>query len=180
MSGIDWATVSTSLLTSGGAVLAVYKFWFQRRLEDHKRKLENNSKLFEIELELLKEVGVINIKAQKSQLNIPAQPPLHEAFASKHCEYIGDLSGVNESYAFVLTPTLRQKLQKLIGKLESYSDTIDSCKSRNTAYERGKYCVYENFSEEQIRETKLVMKEIDAFFQLLQRQVFKSAGRNEI
>jgi hypothetical protein len=180
MSGIDWATVSTSLLTSGGAVFAVYKLWFQRRLEDHKRKLENNSKLFEIELELLKEVGVINIKAQKSHLNIPTQPPLYEAFASKHFEFIGDLSRVNENYAFVLTPTLRQKLQNLIGKLESYSDTVEPCKSRNTTYEKGKYCVYGKFSEEQIQGTKLVMEEIDAFFHLLQHQVFKDAGRDEI
>jgi hypothetical protein len=39
MNNIDWATVSTSMLTSGGVLLAAYKLWFQKRLEDHKRKL---------------------------------------------------------------------------------------------------------------------------------------------
>lgn len=118
MSGIDWTTVSTSLLTSGGAFFAIYKLWFQRRLEDHKRKLENNSKIFEIELELLKNVGVINSKAQKSQLNILVQPPLYKAFASKHFEYIDELRRINENYAFILAPELRQKLQQLIVRLE--------------------------------------------------------------
>ncbi|HAS6186026.1 TPA: hypothetical protein I7160_22050 [Vibrio vulnificus] len=180
MSGIDWATVSTSLLTSGGAVFAVYKLWFQRRLEDHKRKLENNSKLFEIELELLKDVGVLNSNAQKSQLNIRVQPILHEAFASKHFEYIDELKRINENYAFILAPELRQKLQKLIAKLEAYTNVVESCKSPNTTYEMGKYCVYESFSDEQIQKTTSIMSDVDSFFLHLQRKVFKAAGRHEI
>ncbi|WP_019896068.1 hypothetical protein [Hydrogenovibrio halophilus] len=92
MLGVDWAKLFTSLISSLGAVFAVYKLWFQRRLEDYKRKLENNSKLFEIEIELLKEVSVINIKAQNPQINIRVQPPVYEAFASKHCEYIDGLN----------------------------------------------------------------------------------------
>ncbi|WP_157760818.1 hypothetical protein [Hydrogenovibrio halophilus] len=87
---------------------------------------------------------------------------------------------MNESYAFVLTLELRHKLQELIARLERYTGLVESCKSRNTTYEMGKYCVYENFSKEQTQETTSVMNEFDAFFQLIQRKVFKTAGRNEI
>lgn len=123
---------------------------------------------------------MLNVKAQKSQLNIRTQPPLHEAFASKHFEYISELHELYESYAFILTANLRQKLEKLIRNLKSYSDTVESCKTHNTTYEMGKYCIYEKFSENQIQATKAIMKQIESFFQILQKHVFNSAGRTEI
>jgi hypothetical protein len=54
---LNWETVATSMLTSGGILFAAYKIWFQRRLEDHKLSLQNNGKLFELELKALEEFG---------------------------------------------------------------------------------------------------------------------------
>ncbi|AIV05921.1 hypothetical protein LA59_10750 [Vibrio harveyi] len=136
--------------------------------------------MFEVELELLKEIGVINTKVQKSQLNIRNQPLLHEAFASKHYEYIDDLKRVQEEYAFVLSSDLLQQLQTVLDNLENYSGLIKCYKSPNTTYEMGQYYVYQNFSDEHIEETESMMKQVDAFFQLLQKKVFNTAGRNEI
>ena len=48
---LNWETVATSMLTSGGILFAAYKIWFQRRLEDHKLSLQNNGKLFLLFLE---------------------------------------------------------------------------------------------------------------------------------
>ncbi|HAS6475680.1 TPA: hypothetical protein GRR63_23460 [Vibrio parahaemolyticus] len=180
MSEIDWVTVSTSLLTSGGAVFAVYKLWFQRRLEDHKRNLENNSKLFEIEIELLKELGILNVKAQKSVLNIRVQPPAHEAFASKHLEYIDDLNDILEKYSFVLAREHHLKLEKLLETLNSYSSIIEDTVEENRSFEGGKYCVYRNFNEEQVKSSIHAKQEIEKFFRSMQKHIFTSAGRNEI
>ena len=69
---MNWETVATSMLTSGGILFAAYKIWFQRRLEDHKFALQNNGKLFEIEIKILEEFGRLVQNVIDTDLGIKA------------------------------------------------------------------------------------------------------------
>ena len=177
MSSIDWGTVSTSLVTSGGVLFAAYKLWFQRRLEDHKRKLDNNSKLFDIEIDLLRDVSALNAQVQSSKLNIRKELPITEAFISRHHEYMGTLSSLYEKYAFVLSCCLRKEFEAVIKKLEKYAKLVAPYESNNRSYGGGRFPAYESLPNEVLDEASNLMKEIDDFFLDLQKRVFDSAGR---
>ncbi|WP_157953716.1 hypothetical protein [Oceanimonas marisflavi] len=88
---MNWETVATSMLTSGGILFGAYKIWFQRRLEDHKLALQNNAKLFELELKALQEFGVISQDVLRSDLGVAKHLSDEEVFIVKACENGGTL-----------------------------------------------------------------------------------------
>ena len=83
---LNWETVATSMLTSGGILFAAYKIWFQRRLEDHKLSLQNNGKLFELELKALEEFGGITQEILRGDLGVATQLSAQEIFIIKAYE----------------------------------------------------------------------------------------------
>jgi hypothetical protein len=177
MNNIDWATVSTSMLTSGGVLLAAYKLWFQKRLEDHKRKLDNNSKLFDIEIDLLKEVSILNTKTQASSLGIKIDLPITEVFASKHHELIKEFKSLHEKYSFILSTPSRKAFETIIQNLEGYTKLIAPYASTNSSYGGGRFLVYTDLPNEAHSEASKLIKEIETFFLTLQEKIFDAAGR---
>lgn len=175
--GVDWGTVSTSLLTSGGVLFAAYKLWFQRRLEDHKMKLENNSKLFEIEIEMLKELSEFNSSVQTSSLDIRKKLAIPEAFASKHHEYLDALKSFRKKYAFILSTKKLKSLNQLIESMNTYSENIAQNKSSNTTYCARRYPVYDDLSDGQNKSANEIIQSVNTFFENLQKDIFSLAGR---
>ena len=177
MNSIDWATVSTSMVTSGGVLFAAYQLWFQKRLEDHKRKLDNNSKLFDIEIDFLKEVSILNTKAQASSLGIEIKLPITEVFTSKHHELIKEFKSLHEKYSFILTTPSKKAFEALIQNLDNYASLISPYASPNSSYGGGRFFAYTNLPEEAHIEASKLMKEIEDFFLTLQKNIFNLAGR---
>lgn len=111
---VDWGTVSTSLLTSGGVLFAAYKLWFQRRLEDHKSQLQNNAKLFDMEMEVLNEFGKINQTIQNASIGIRAVLSNEELFIIKLTENISTMKKFREENSHLLSGTQMNLINNLI------------------------------------------------------------------
>ena len=175
--GIDWGTVSTSLLTSGGVLFAAYKLWFQRRLEDHKYKLQNNAKLFEIEITFLKELAELNQSIQNGSLGIRYEPDNKEVFIIKLTEKTREINDFINRSSHVITSVQLAEFNELLSGYKDLGAKSEQFKSPNTGYCQGRYSAYNDLPEAILQEAQQLIEKTDSLFQEIKRSIFEGAGR---
>ncbi|MDD2357353.1 MAG: hypothetical protein PHX13_05515 [Thiovulaceae bacterium] len=175
--GVDWGTVSTSLLTSGGVLFAAYKLWFQRRLEDHKSQLQNNTKLFDMEMEVLNEFGKINQTIQNASIGIRAVLSNEELFIIKLTENISTMKKFRDKNSHLLSDTQMKSINNLI---DNYSKILSEAKpfmSSSSSYCEGQYPAYDNLPEALLSKAITQVEATQSIFIQMQKDIFKMAGR---
>lgn len=175
--GIDWGTVSTSLLASGGVLFAAYKLWFQRRLEDHKYKLQNNAKLFEIEMDLLKELAELNQSIQNGNLEIRSQPDNKEVFIIKLTEKSRELNDFINRNSHIISTDQLTEFKNLLSGYKDLSAKTEQFKCPNTGYCQGRYSAYNDLPEAILLESQQLLDKTDNLFQIIRNSIFEGAGR---
>lgn len=174
---IDWGTVSTSLLTSGGVLFAAYKLWFQRRLEDHKYKLQNNAKLFEIEMDFLKELAELNQSIQNGILGIRSEPNNKEIFIIKLAEKTTEINNLINRSSHIISSVQLKEFKSLLSEYRGLSAKAEQFKSPNTGYCQGRYAAYNDLPEAVLLEAQNLIDKTDSLFKNIKNSIFKGAGR---
>jgi hypothetical protein len=174
---IDWGTVSTSLLTSGGVLFAAYKLWFQRRLEDHKYKLQNNAKLFEIEMDFLKELAVLNQSIQNGNLGIRPEPDNKEIFIIKLTEKTTEINDFINRSSHIISSVQLTEFKNLLSDYRDFNAKAEQFKSPNTGYCQGRYSAYNDLPEAVLLEAQNLIDKTDSLFKNIKNSIFKGAGR---
>lgn len=174
---INWGTVSTSLVTSGGILFAAYKLWFQRRLEDHKCKLQNNTKLFELELECLSSLGKINQEIQFSTVGFTKESPSGEIFLTQSSFHAKTLQQFVALNSHMLDSTTTSKISDLIGRISNLVDEACPYESKNKSRNGGIYPCFENLPELLEQKAQNLKIEIHKTFEEYKNIVFSRAGR---
>jgi len=175
--GVDWGTVSTSLLTSGGVLFAAYKLWFQRRLEDHKSQLQNNTKLFDMEMEVLSEFGKINQTIQNPSIGIRKVLSSEELFIIKLTENISTMKKFRDQSSHLLSDTQMKSINNLIANYLIIQSEAKPFISSNSSYGGGKYPAYNNLSEELLSEATTQIEATQSIFIQMQKDILRMAGR---
>jgi len=174
---IDWGTVSTSLLTSGGVLFAAYKLWFQRRLEDHKYKLQNNAKLFEIEMDFLKELAELNQSIQNGGLGIQSELDNKEVFIIKLTEKTREVNDFINRSSHIISSAQLTEFKKLLSGYKNLDTKTEQFKSPNTGYCQGRYSAYNDLPEAILQEAQHLIDKTDSLFQKIKSSIFEGAGR---
>lgn len=174
---MNWETVATSMLTSGGILFAAYKIWFQRRLEDHKLSLQNNGKLFELELKALEEFSHITQDILDSNLGIRAPLSEQEVFIIKVYENEQKLSEFIKKYSHIVSNKLNEKLTSLMVLYRELQKETENYRSPNTTYGGGKYNAYDNLPASSIEKSGLCRTKTLSTYEAFKSEVYKRAGR---
>ncbi|EKO3411808.1 hypothetical protein K7V76_001127 [Vibrio fluvialis] len=174
---MNWETVATSMLTSGGILFGAYKFWFQRRLEDHKLALQNNGKLFELELKTLQEFGVISQDILRSDLGVAKHLSDEEVFIIKAYENEENLERFFQQSTHAMNDTVINLFEKLITSYKDLQDKSKPYQSKNTTYCMGKYSCYDNLPPNVIEFAKDCREQTKRAYKTYKQEVFKKAGR---
>ncbi|WP_319557346.1 hypothetical protein [Thiomicrorhabdus sp.] len=174
---MNWETVATSMLTSGGILFAAYKIWFQRRLEDHKLSLQNNGKLFELELKALEEFSQITQEILDSDLGIKIQLSEQEVFIIKSYKNEQKLSEFIKRYSHLISNKLNEKLTSLVALYRELQEETKSYISPNTSYGGGKYSAYNNLPASSIEKAGLCRVKTLKAYESFKSEVYKRAGR---
>jgi hypothetical protein len=165
------------MLTSGGILFAAYKIWFQRRLEDHKLTLQNNGKLFELELKVLKEFGGITQEIIRGDLGVAKQLSAQEVFIIKAFENEETLNTFFKESSHVMSATIIKKFDALIQYYKNLQEQTKSYRSSNTGYGGGKYNAYDNLPQELLDKAESYRTETLNVYESFKADVFKRAGR---
>lgn len=174
---IDWGTVSTSLLTSGGVLFAAYKLWFQRRLEDHKYKLQNNAKLFEIEMDFLKQLAELNQSIQNGSLGIRTQPDNKEIFIIKLTEKTKEINDFMNRSSHIISSSQITEFKNILSSYKALDAKTEQFKSLKIFYCQGRYSAYNNLSEAVLEEAQELIEKTDSLFRKIKSSIFEGAGR---
>ena len=174
---VDFATVSTSMLTSGGVLFAAYKLWFQKRLEDHKSLLKNSVLLFDMEMGMLIKLAKINQEIQKNSIDIRAELPNEEIFIMRLPENIKSLQVFIDNNSHLLIDTQIKSMNLLISKYKQLQSDSNQFKSPNTSYGGGQYSAYENLSTEINDMSKQQLLSTNTFYTSVRNNILKMAGR---
>ena len=174
---MNWETVATSMLTSGGILFGAYKIWFQRRLEDHKLALQNNAKLFELELKALQEFGVISQDILRSDLGVAKHLSNEEVFIIKAYENEETLEKFLQQSTHVMNGTVISSFEKLISSYKELQKKSKPYQSKNTTYSMGRYSCYDEVPPKIIEFAKDCREQTEKVYKTYKQEVFKKAGR---
>ncbi|MEI8623876.1 hypothetical protein P4S67_05245 [Pseudoalteromonas sp. B137] len=174
---LNWETVGTSMLTSGGILFAAYKIWFQRRLEDHKLSLQNNGKLFELELKTLEEFGGITQEILRGDLGDAKQLSAQEVFIIKANENEEQLNTFFKNSSHVMGSKIITKFDLLIENYKNLQNQTKEYRSSNTTYGGGRYNVYNDLPQALLDTAELYRVETQKVYESFKTDVYKRAGR---
>ena len=174
---IDFTTVSTSIITSGGVLFAAYKLWFQKRLEDHKSLLKNSVKLFEMEMDMLSQLAKINQVIQKNSIDIKAKFPNEEIFIMRLPENIQSLQAFIDENSHLLIDTQIESMNLLVSKYKQLQLDSNKFKSTSSSYGNGLYIAYENLSTDITDRSKEQLLCTNKFYISVRNNILKMAGR---
>lgn len=174
---LNWETVATSMLTSGGILFAAYKIWFQRRLEDHKLALQNNGKLFELELKTLEEFGGITQEILRGDLGVAKHLSAQEVFIIKAYENEEQLNTFFKNSSHIMNSKIISKFDSLIEKYKNLQNQTKEYRSPNTGYGGGRYNAYNDLPQELLDTSELCRVETQNLYESFKADVFKRAGR---
>ena len=163
---MNWETVATSMLTSGGILFAAYKIWFQRRLEDHKLSLQNNGKLFEIIQESL-----------NTDLGIPAKLPETEVFIMKSYENHANLKGFITQNSHTLSKDLTNRISSLLKTLSELQKSSKLFASPNSSYCGGRYNCYNKLPELLLAQSSRARSKTIEAYEAFKAEIYSRAGR---
>ena len=174
---MNWETVATSMLTSGGILFAAYKIWFQRRLEDHKLSLQNNGKLFEIEIKGLEEFGKIIQESLNTDLGIPAKLPETEVFIMKSYENHANLKGFITQNSHTLSKDLTNRISSLLKTLSELQKSSKLFASPNSSYCGGRYNCYNKLPELLLAQSGRARSKTIEAYEAFKAEIYSRAGR---
>lgn len=174
---LNWETVATSMLTSGGILFAAYKLWFQRRLEDHKLSLQNNGKLFELELKTLEEFGCITQEILRGDLSVAKQLSQQEVFIIKAYEHEYVLNTFLKKSSHIMSSQIITKFDSLIERYKNIQHVTKDYRSHNTGYGGGRYNAYNDLPQSLLDKAESYRTETQNFYESFKADVFKRAGR---
>ena len=174
---LNWETVATSMLTSGGILFAAYKIWFQRRLEDHKLSLQNNGKLFELELKALEEFGGIPQEILRGDLGVATQLSAQEIFIIKAYENEKVLNTFVKKSSHIVSSKIITKFDSLIENYKKLQSQTKDYRSPHTGYGGGRYNAYNNLPQELLDIAESYRIETQNVYESFKADVFKRAGR---
>ncbi|AVZ86526.1 hypothetical protein [Acinetobacter sp. WCHA45] len=174
---LNWETVATSMLTSGGILFAAYKIWFQRRLEDHKFSLQNNGKLFELELKALEEFGGITQEILRGDLGVATPLSAQEIFIIKAYENEKVLNTFVKKSSHIVSSEIITKFDSLIENYKKLQSQTKDYRSHNTGYGGGRYNAYNNLPQELLDIAESYRIETQNVYESFKADVFKRAGR---
>jgi len=178
---VNWETVAitvaTSMFASGGVLFLAYKFWFQRRLEVHKLSLQNNGKLFELELKALEEFSKVTQVILDSDLNIKKPLSEQEVFIIKSYANEEELSEFIKTYSHLMSNKFNKKLTSLMALYCELQEETKSYILKNKSYEDGKYYVYDKLPVSSLEKAALCRIQTLKAYEIFKSEVYERAGR---
>lgn len=175
---IDFATVSTSMLSSGGVLFAAYKIWFERRLEDHKHNLQNDAKLFEIEIAALETLSLLVIRINKSKLEgVDAEFTLGTRFLMAGGGFLDDFSSWVEKNSFLLSEKICNNASILLIDWQCLMADAIPYVETNRSWGGSHYRSYKNLPDDILERSVAVNASCSELYLKFRKEIYRRAGR---
>lgn len=175
---INWETVVTSMISSLITTGGLFAIFIKKDIENHKFKLQNNGKIFDLELISLNELSKIIIDVKREKLeNVTTTFTSEVIFLMKLPYIIDDLNKWLVDYSYALPNEIYNQAMTLVSKLEKILDETSSFVESGSSWGMGKYKSYKELDERHTDKLKSRLNSVVLLGNLYHKSIMESAGR---